>query len=457
MGAPIYSSQKAANPVCFIFFWEASMKSNKSFLLVWAGQVVSILGSSLSWFALGVWIYQKTGSASQFALVALCTALPQMLVSPFAGVLIDRYNRRWVMVLADSGAALGTLLLAVLFLSGHIQVWNIYLITAASAACNALQAPAYSALVASIVQREKLGRANGMIQFGRGLAEILAPALAGWLVLTIKVPGILLIDLMTFCMAVVTLAVARIPQQVLVPQASSVVPDSERRWWADLRAGWDALRSQPGLVNLLQYQTLFSFLWSLFGVLVVPMILGFSDPKGLGLVLTLAGAGLLTGSLVLSAWGGPKHRLTGVLIFELVSALAFCLMGLRPVVWLVAAAAFIAHSTLAFVSSLSEAIWQSRVEKPIQGRVFGLKQTAVKAATLLAYLVAGGLADRVLEPLLSPDGALTGILGSWFGVGPGRGIAALFFLIGVVKALSVLGVYFSRGTRQLDKDLSLGH
>jgi len=127
------------------------MKSFKPFILIWAGQVVSVLGSSLSWFAIGVWIYQKTGSASQFAWVALCTALPQMLVSPFAGVLIDRYNRRWVMALADGGAAFGTLLLAVFFLSGRIQVWNIYLITAMSAACNAIQVPAYSALVASIV------------------------------------------------------------------------------------------------------------------------------------------------------------------------------------------------------------------------------------------------------------------------------------------------------------------
>lgn len=430
------------------------MKDSKPFFLVWAGQVVSILGSSLSWFALGVWIYQKTGSASQFALVALCTALPQMLVSPFAGVLVDRYNRRWVMACADGGAALCTLGLAGLFFSGHIQVWHIYLLTASGAACNAAQAPAYTALIASIVKRDQLGRANGLVQFGQGLAEVLAPTLAGVLVLTIKVPGILIIDLATFCFAVFTLAVARFNGQDTAPEADVRTATPSRAWLGELKSGLEALRAQPGLVNLLRYQALFSFLWSLFAVLVTPMILGFSDPKGLGLVLTLAGAGLLTGSLMLSAWGGPKRRLTGMLAFELVSAAAFCLMGSRPILLLVTSAAFVAHFTLAFVSGLNESIWQGQVEKAVQGRIFALKQAAVKAAMLLAYLTAGGLADSVLEPLLRPGGAWASSLGTVFGVGPGRGLAALFFLIGLIKATSVLAVYLSPRTRRLEDGLA---
>ena len=432
------------------------MKGSKSFVLVWIGQVVSVFGSSLSWFGLGVWIYQKTGSSSQFAWVALCTALPQMLVSPLAGVWIDRMNRRWAMALGDGGAAVGTLVLAILFVSGHIQVWNIYLITAISAACGALQTTAYTALTASIVQQEQLGRANGMVQFSQGLADVLAPAAAGVLVLTIKIPGILMIDLATFCMAIASLFMARIPKSSLLPRAEPTEAGPKANWKAELHAGWKALQSQAGLADLLRYQSLFSFLWSLFGVLVVPMILGFSDPKGLGLVLSIAGAGLLFGSLTLSAWGGPRRRLTGLLIFELVSALAFCLMGLRPLIWWVAAAAFLAHTTLAYVSGLGGAIWQSRVEKSLQGRIFGLRQTSMKAATLLAYLAAGGLADRVLEPLLRKGGTLSASLGTWFGSGPGRGIAVLFFLIGIVKAVSVLGVYFSAGGRQLEKELVTG-
>ncbi|MEW5873124.1 MAG: MFS transporter [Chloroflexota bacterium] len=421
-----------------------------NFVTVWAGQVVSVFGSNLSGFALGVWLYQRTGSASNFAFVAICTVLPQILLSPLAGVLIDRYNRRWMMALADSGAALCTLLLAALFLSGHIQVWQIFLVTAASSAFGSLQTPAYSALVASTIAHSQLGRANGLLQFGRALADILAPSVAGLLVVTIQVPGVLLVDLLTFCFAILTLAFVRFPGLENASPDPVRSAASKHSWAKELRAGWRIFATEPGLLNLLRYQTLFAFLWSLFGVLVTPMILGFSNPEGLGTALTIAGIGLLAGSLMMTAWGGPKRRLSGLLFFELISAAAFCLMAIHPSLVIVTGAAFLAHWTLAFVSSLAEAIWQGQVHSQVQGRVFAFKQMCIKAGTLGAYLLAGALADGHLEPLLRPGGALTGSLGLVFGIGPGRGIAALFFLIGVVKALSVIWIYATPGARQLD-------
>jgi DHA3 family macrolide efflux protein-like MFS transporter len=431
------------------------MKAYRSFFIVWSGQVVSILGSSLSWFALGVWIYQKTGSASQFAMAALCTALPQMVVSPFAGVLVDRFNRRWIMVIADGGAAVCTLFMLGLFVSGQIQLWNFYFLIAISAVFNALQLPAYSALVAMIVKTDQLGRANGLIQFGQGLAEIIAPTLAGVMVLAIQVPGILAIDLATFCVAVLTLSIARFDGQDLAPTTKETIRLHTNVFLAELKDGWNSLHRRLELLNLLGFQCSFTFLWSLFGVLVVPMILGFSNPKGLGLVLSLAGTGLLTGSLILSIWGGPKRRLTGILAFELASVLAFCVMGSRPLLFVVISGAFLAHFTLAFVSGLNEAIWQSHVQKELQGRIFALKQSAVKAATLAAYLAAGGLADRVIGPLLLSGGLLASSLGPFFGTGPGRGLAFLFFLIGVVKGVIVLVVYFSPVSRRLETRLGM--
>lgn len=421
------------------------MYKNVSFVVIWAGQVVSIFGSALSEFALGVWLYQQTGSASNFALVALCTVLPQLLVSPLAGVLVDRYRRRVMMIVADSGAAVCTLLAVWLFASGQMQVGYIYLLTALSAMFNALQWPAYSALVAGAVSRADLGKANGMIQLGQGLAEVLAPALAGALVMAIQVQGVLLIDLATFGVAVLALALARLPETT-----PSAAPDVQTGGWlGELRVGWGALRARPDLLGLLRFQALFAFLWALFGVLVTPMVLGFATPQGLGLAMTVAGSGLLCGSLLMSVWGGPRRRMFGLLLFELLSSAAFCLMGLRPDLALVASAAFVAHFTLAFVSSLTEALWQGNVDAAVRGRVFALIQTAVKAARLLAFVIAGGLADRLLVPLLLPGGALAGSLGLWLGVGPGRGIAALLVLIGLVKAVAVLGVYRARASRRL--------
>jgi len=181
------------------------------------------------------------------------------------------------------------------------------------------------------------------------------------------------------------------------------------------------------------------------------MILGFTGAPGLGLALSVAGGGMLVGSLALSAWGGPRRRLRGLMGFELVSAAAFVLMGLRPSLALVAGAAFLAHFTLAFVAGLNQSIWQSQVGGAVMGRVLGLRQAAVQGATLVAYLLAGGMADRLLNPLLLPGGALVSGLGAWIGVGPGRGIAALCILIGLVKAAAAVGVAFSPAGRGLDR------
>lgn len=417
------------------------MNALKGFVVIWAGQVVSILGSSLSGFALGVWLYQQTGSSSNFALVALCTVLPQLLVSPLAGGLTDRYSRRRMMLAGDSGAALCTLVLAGLFLGGQIQPWHIFLLTAASSACGALQAPAYAALTAGMLRQAQLGRANGLVQAGQGLAEILAPGIAGVLLGLTGVAGVLALDLLSYIVAVGTLLWARPQETTRQRLADDGEPTSPVSLRSGLRDGWRAVQAQPELAALLRFQAIFSFLWSLFAVLVSPMILGFTGAEGLGLALTAAGLGMLAGSLVLAAWGGPRQRMRGLLGFELISAAAFVLMGLRPNLALVAGAACLAHFTLAFVSGLNQSIWQSSVEPAVLGRVLALRQMAVKGATLLAYVLAGGLADRVLEPLLREGGALAAGLGGWIGVGPGRRIAALFVLIGVVKAAAVFGVY----------------
>ncbi len=428
------------------------MKKYLSLLLIWAGQIVSLFGSGLTGFALGVWLYQQTGSASNFALVALCTALPQMLVSPLAGVWVDRYNRRWLMALADSGAAACTLAAAALFFSGHIQVWHIFLITLISSACGALQAPAYSALVAIAVPKEQLVRANGMIQLGQGFSEILAPGLAGVLLVIVGVPGVLMIDLATYLIGILTLLTSRVPA---APPATSHAAAHAPGIRAEMQAGLQALQANRGLAALLSFQALFSFLWSIFGVLVTPMVLGFASPEQLGFGLTVAGLGLISGSLTLSAWGGPKRQLRGLLLFELASALAFVLMGLRPNLVLVASAALIAHFTLAFVSSLNETLWQGQTPPNVQGRVFALKQAVIKAAKLLAYIAAGALADRVVDPLLQPGGMLAGSLGNLFGVGPGRGIAVLFILIGLVKALAAAWLSRSALARDVEAEVEI--
>lgn len=412
------------------------MNKKVEFLVVWAGQAVSLLGSQMSGFALGVWLYQRTGLASNFAFVALCTVLPQMLLSPLVGNWIDRFNRRKLMALADSGSAVCTLAMVLLFFSGRIETWHIFLVTILSASFGTLQSPAYSALVAGSTEKQHLGRANGLLQFGQALCQILAPALAGLLMISIGVAGVLFIDLATFLLGIGTLLLSRLPADP--PRGAGETKKYSINFISEWVEGMRSLRTTPGLIGLLRFQIVFTFLWSIFAVMVTPMLMGFARADGLGLTLTIAGGGMLTGSLVMTFWGGPQKRLNGLLFFEFISALAFVLMGLRPNLVLVAISAFFAHFTLAFVNSLNETLWQEKAPPETLGRALALRQMFMRASTLIAYLLAGNLLDRFIEPLLLPGGALVSNIGLIFGTGPGRGIALVCSLIGIVKIFTAL-------------------
>jgi DHA3 family macrolide efflux protein-like MFS transporter len=405
------------------------------FIVVWLGQLVSLVGSGLTSFTLGVWVYERTGSVTQYALIGLSAVLPSIALSSFAGALADRWNRRWVMILSDTGAALSTLVMALLFFTEEIEIWHIYLAAGASAAFGTFQWPAYSATTTLLISKQNLGRANGMIQLGRAASEILAPTLAGVLLLTIKVQGVLLIDFATFLFAVTTLLFVRFPE----PKTITAGEQSKDSLWREATYGWRYIAVRPGLLGLLGFFAIVNFLWGTVGAVITPMILGFTSSDVLGAIISTAGGGLLVGGLVMSAWGGPKRRINGVLCFELLSGLCFLLIGLRPLAWLVAIGAFGAHFTIAIISGSNQAIWQSKVPPDVQGRVFAAQQVIGTSTRPLAYLVAGPLADRLFEPLLAIGGPLAGSVGQIVGLGPGRGIGLMFVTMGVLKVMVTVG------------------
>jgi hypothetical protein len=204
---------------------------------------------------------------------------------------------------------------------------------------------------------------------------------------------------------------------------------------------------------LLGVSIVINFLWGMVGALIVPMILGFASSERLGLIISIAGTGMFSGSLAMSAWGGPKRRILGVLGFEFVSGLCFILIGLRPVFWLTALGAFCAHVTIAIVSGSNQAIWQSKVEPGVQGRVFAAQHMMARVAAPLAYLLAGPLADRVFEPLLTAGGLLAGSVGRVLGTGPGRGIGLLFVAMGACKMAVAAAGYAHPRVRLVEEEL----
>lgn len=418
------------------------------FVALWAGQVVSLVGSGLTGFALGVWVLERTGSVTRFALISLATTLPGIILAPFAGALVDRWDRRRALMLSDAGSALATLALALLLGSGRLEVWHIYLAMLASSTFSAVQWPAYTSSMALLVPKRHLGRASGLVQFGYAAAQILSPLAAGVLVGALQVHGVILVDFATFLVSLAVLLAVRIPR----PAPSGEVP-AGGSFLREAAFGWTYIAARPGLLAMLLLFAGLNASGGFVQVLITPMVLkSFGSTELLGLILSVAGCGMLAGGLLMSAWGGPRRRVEAILALIAIAAAALVAGGLRPDPWLVGAAAFVYMAAFPLMNGCSQAIWSAKVPAEVQGRVFAVRRAVAWSTTPVAFFLAGPLADRA-ERLLAPGGALAPRLGPWLGSGPGRGIGLLFIAFGALTlAIGVVGALYPR-LRRLEREL----
>jgi len=408
----------------------------KKFVVIWLGQLVSQIGSEVSSFALGIWVYQKTGSATSFAMTLLISTIPELLLAPLAGLVVDRFNRKRVMILSDVTAGLTTMGLAYLAAHGQLMVGWIYVGTFIISLVQVFHFLAYSAIVTITVPKEHLARANGLMQFGEAFATILAPVIAGVLVVSIRITGVILIDCSSFLVAVVVLAATRVPH--LGEDAEA--PEESKPWWVGLDSGWWFIWRRPGLKALLVVFALTNFAFSLFRALLVPYVLTFASPAAVGLLFTLGGLGALAGSGLLGAWGGPKDRVRGMLALWFLDGILLALGGIWPAVSTTAGVVFGVLLFGPIITGCSQAIWQSKTPLEVQGRVFAVRRMVAFSCTPLAYIAAGPLADKVFEPMMAKNGLLASTVGTVIGIGPGRGMALLFIVLGIgVCCTALLG------------------
>ncbi len=428
---------------------QPSSSKFRSFLFIWFGQLISLTGSGLTGFALGVWVFQQTGSVTQFALIALFSTLPGIIFSPFAGALVDRWDRRIAMIVSDAGAALCTAIIALLLFTGVLKIWHLYLLLSISSSFSAFQWPAYSAATTLLVPKAQLGRASGMVQVAEAVAGIGAPVMAGTLMGIMPVYSIMFIDFATFLFALVTLTIIRVPR----PEISAENLTARGSLWREAMYGWKYITARPGLLGLLLFFASTNFTVSIVQVLFTPLVLSFSNPATLGLIMTMGGVGMLAGSLLMSIWGGPKRRIFGILGFSLLQAIVLFAAGFPPNVAILSAAVFIFMFTSPLINGCSQAIWQTKTAPDVQGRVFSVRRMIAWSSLPLAYILAGPLADKVFEPLMAADGALAGSVGRFLGVGPGRGIGLLFILLGILSLLMTAIISMYRHTRRVELEL----
>jgi hypothetical protein len=419
------------------------------FVLVAFGQIISVTGSGLTGFALGAWVYQRTQSATQFALILLFTLLPSLAIAPLTGALVDRWDRRWVMILSDTGSGLCTLVMALLFFAGRLQVWHIYVAMALSSTFHGFQTSAYMASVSLLVPKEQLGRANGITQLGETSRYLFSPILAGWLMGVVGVSGVMLIDFATFLFAVFTCLLVRFPR----PETSTAGRAVQGSLLREAAFGWQYIAARPGLLGILSMYALSNYASNMTDTLMPPMLLNLGSPKMVGSVLSAGGIGMLAGSLLMSVWGGPKRRINGVLIFSALIGLFVVLIGGLQSVPLIAVATFGYFFPFPLVNGCDSAIWQSKVPPDVQGRVFATRRMLVFSMIPLAYITAGPLADRVFEPLMREAGPLAASFGPVFGVGPGRGIGLLIGVMGLMAILVTLAAALNPRVRRVENEL----
>ncbi|WP_377271350.1 amino acid adenylation domain-containing protein [Peterkaempfera sp. SMS 1(5)a] len=401
------------------------------FLGVAFGQQVSMIGSALTEFALPIWIYLHTGSLAQFGLLATLALVPGILAAPLAGAVVDRGDRRRIMLCGDLAAGATQAVMLGLALADALQVWHVYLLIVVLSVSLTFQRFAWGSAVPQMVPKRYLGRANGVVQMTAGFAQFLVPLFAVGLLAAVDLRGILLLDVGSYLAAIGTVALVRFPATMAWHRRESVA--------AEIREGFRrSLGSRHFRAMLVFFAVLNVFLSPLF-LLTTPLVLSIGRLSATGWVATGGGLGATLGGVGLLVWGGPRrHRLRGVLLATLALAAAALVTGLRPSLPLVALGAFGMALGLALVNGIYATIIQTKVPQRFHGRVIAVNTMVAWSTLPLGFAVIVPFGPRLLQPLMDPGGALASTVGRVIGTGDGRGIGLLYLLFGSAMALLAL-------------------
>ncbi|MER7701337.1 amino acid adenylation domain-containing protein [Kitasatospora sp. NPDC097605] len=394
------------------------------FAKVAIGQFVSMIGTSLSTFALGVWVYQQTNSAFDFAMISFIAVLPAVLLLPIAGAMADRVDRRKIMIATDTVAAAGMLSLGVLLWADLLQIWHIYVVACIGSTCGAFQRPAYLAAITQLVPKRYLGQANGLAQLGTGAGDMMAILAGGVLVSMVGLHGVVLFDMATFLIGVTCLLLVRFPDALFDKQEEPLL--------REVVTGWRYIARRHSLVAMVVFFVVFNYLFAVATVLITPMVLATGTPFQLSVITALGGLGAMIGALVMGLWGGTRRRTIGMIGFTSVVGIAAVLTGSRPETALTACGLFVLWAAMMILNSHWMSLIQTKVGMELQGRVLATNQMLAMSMMPLGFLTAGPLSDHVFEPLMRPGGALADTVGLVLGTGPGRGAGLLLVVVGLV-------------------------
>jgi DHA3 family macrolide efflux protein-like MFS transporter len=421
------------------------------FTLIWFGQVVSFMGSAMSGFALTIWAWKATGSATALAVVGICNFAPSILFSPVAGALVDRWNKKLVLILSDLAAGLTTVGILVIYLinPANLQIWHLCVAGVISGTFQSFQWPAYSTAISVLVPKKQYARSASMMSLAEWGSGVLSPVLAGALLVPIGLSGIFFIDIATFVFAILMVLWIQIPDV----KQSEAGKESKGNLLQESLFGFKYIWQKKSLFYIQMVFFVGNFISSIAFTVVNPMFLARNNNNStlFGIFESVASIGGLLGGLLITAWGGPKRRVLGVLIgWSLFGALGLGFLGFGQSIpfWMIGS--FFGAFTGPLINSSNQAIWQAKVPPDIQGKVFSVRRVIAQITGPIGMLLGGVLADRVMEPAFKPGGFFAPTLGKFFGTVQGSGMSLMIAISAILIVFVGLFGYLIPAIRNIE-------
>ncbi len=403
----------------------------RDFLVLWSSQSVSTLGTAMTNFALIVWVYGQKGTASSLTLLSICSSLPSILFCFIAGTIADRWDKKRIMLVSDSIAALGTITVLILYLTSSLQIWHLYIINFLLSFMNAFQGPASYVATSLLVPKKHYIRVSGLQSLSGSIITILAPALGSAVLAFGGLKMVLAIDLTTFLFAFLILLF-----YITIPKIAHVGKAAKESFIQSCMAGINFLRKHAILLRIILFFAFINFIskmgsYGMMSVLVLSRT--GKDQVALGIVQAAVGIGTLVGSICVTLMKPSQNRIK-VIFFTCGISFLFgdMMQGLTHTLPLWVIAAFVSNVPMAFLNANLTSIMRTNVPIEMQGRVFSARDTLQYSTIPIGLFLGGLLADHVFEPFMTTISPLQNILSIFFGDGKGSGIAMMFFLVGLV-------------------------
>lgn len=417
----------------------------KKFITIWIGELVSTIGSGMTAFAVAIYVYQLTGSATWVSIAALFAYLPTILLNPIGGILADRYDRRLMMIIGDSFSAFGLLFILICLQTGHTGVMPVLIGVTISSVFVGLLEPAYKATITDLLSEEEYAKASGLVQIAGSSKYLISPFIAGIILSVTDISAILLIDMATFFVTVFTILSVRMSSQSFKPNRENF------NFLRELKEGLNSISSDKGVRSLVVLMAFMCFFIAFIQTLLTPMILAFADAKTLGFIESIGAVGILIGSVIIGILN-IKNNYSRILMISLMVAGAFMAMvGTTTNIGLIVIFCVLFFTALPFVNTCAEVLIRIRIPNDVQGRAWGLISLLTQMGYVFAYAICGVLADFVFSPMLMEDGILAGSIGLVIGTGEGRGIGLMLIISGIIMFIFAFIFSTKRSIKSIER------